>query len=1092
MRKTKLLLMACAILSASQAWAYQTPAADGIYYLYNTACTQGTPGFLSSGNNYGFQAVIDQFGLPVKLISTGADNTYLFQFIHHNGFLSDNGFMYSDGDTERARTITVQDQGEGNYKLINTNNENTDIEDWYGNIVGDGTGNRRNYIWQFLSKEERDAIIAGYTTDVKLNAATSMGITLSELTAAAFDDYLSANYIEVDQSSKIQNGTFNTIHNTTGWTTVANSNSNFNIGWGNLEPKTTPEVYEGAGAIRQTITVDKAGLYKVSVNATYRCGNSANNNRIGELGYDGSVAYLKANNSIAKIPDWYSGKINGNGPDSPSEANSTYFLAGKYLTEVLVYVGEEKEIEISINSPAHTWGGWLMFNNFKLIYYSDEVSDEDATEILKEANSYEGKKMQTAVQTALTNAKNTFEGAKTIANYNALSAANTIASASIAEYAKLNAAITAASTIYSPLAANIADYNNAINDAQAIYDAATTSDCSDAIKSLENAMKTANIADFNYVDTNFPYGVTLGTWTTVNAIDRSGQHWDGTSTSTYSEQNEGWGDNHWTCSYSQKLTLPAGKYVFKVAGRKSSDYATIELTVKNGDNIISSVNSFPNGDTGFGISTDGKANFSTEGTYANNNIGRGWQWRFAEFELTDPATVNVAITATATAQNQWVGFCNATIQTNNNDNIALMEALITLNSTKTQATLTKYTNTGSGIFQYDEYTNNSLWSAYEAAKENADNYTLTASSTANEINSLVTALNDAITNYNNQSLNAPVTDSRYFVSIVEDGKDWNGNAITFIAGARTDMGLYGIKYLAPANANMNQALKFTAVEGELNTYKVSAIRPDGSEQYITTGSTYEGGNNNQIRTTDDAAKASWIKISATPANGKFQLLNVSAGNKVIANNGNNDVYTNGNADFTIAEATQATVNLAIDADVKYATRIFPFTPTLPAGVKAYSCEALDGTTLTLTEVATLAANVPYILEATEGCASTDLNGWGTADAESYTEGLLTGVYAATPAPVGSYVMQNGTSGVGFYQVAENGQPTVGANRVYLTATSQARTLFFSGETTAIYAINALTSGKAEIYDTAGTRLPTLKKGIHIIKNGDKTMKVMVK
>ena len=447
--KRKLFLLLCALLTmigVQKAHAYQTPEADGIYYLYNTACTDGNPGFMSTGNNYGFQVVIDNFGFPVKLISV-EDGKYRFQFVHHEGYLADDGFMYSDGNTDRARTITIQDQGEGKYKLLNTNNSK-EIEDWYGNVVGDGTGSRHNYLWQFMSKAERDAIVAGYTTSVKLAAATSMGMPASVDTESEFDDYLSTNYIGIDQSTKITNGTFDTNHVTTGWETHNNDNRTFKLGWGNVDPKTTPEVYEGAGYINHTtISVDKAGLYKVSVNATYRCGNSANNNRIGDLGYDGSVAYLQANNSIAKISDWYSGKIDGNGPGNPSEANSVYFAAGKYLTEVYVYVGDAKTIDISLHSHAFTWGGWLMFNNFKLTYYSDEVSDDDATAILGQATALESAVIQGSVKTALTDAKTTFDGARTIANYNALNTAIDNANASKDAYANAKAYLDEAATI---------------------------------------------------------------------------------------------------------------------------------------------------------------------------------------------------------------------------------------------------------------------------------------------------------------------------------------------------------------------------------------------------------------------------------------------------------------------------------------------------------------------------------------------------------------------------------------------------------------------------------------------------------------------
>lgn len=505
MKKLKLFFAAFALLlGISNVSAYQTPTAGEIYYLYNTACTDGTPGFMSTGNGYGFQVVIDSFGFPVKLIDAG-DGNFQFQFIHHEGYLSDDGFMYSDGGTDRARTIQIQDQGSGNYKLLNTNNSK-EIEDWYGNVVGDGAGNRHNYIWQFLSKAERDAIIAGYATSVKMSAASSMGMPASVDNDEKFDAYLAENYIGVDQSTKITNGTFTTAHVTTDWSTTANSNRSFNIGWGNQDPKDTPEVYEGAGYLTHTtISVDKAGLYKVSVNATYRCGNNANNNRIGDLGYDGSVAYLQANNNIAKLGDWYSGKINGNGPGSPSEANSKYFSAGKYLTEVYVYVDDAKTIDISLHSHAFTWGGWLMFNNFKLTYYSDEVSDEDATALLAAAAAVNGKPMLGTVQATLTSAVSSFDGARTIANYNALSEAVSEAETSVTAYANAKAYLDEAAIILE--GTNVytaAAYATYYSEPKAKYDAQTlTTSEANALVKTSTGWHSANTID----------DILLSTWT---------------------------------------------------------------------------------------------------------------------------------------------------------------------------------------------------------------------------------------------------------------------------------------------------------------------------------------------------------------------------------------------------------------------------------------------------------------------------------------------------------------------------------------------------------------------------------------------------
>ena len=397
------------------------------------------------------------------------------------------------------------------------------------------------------------------------------------------------------------------------------------------------------------------------------------------------------------------------------------------------------------------------------------------------------------------------------------------------------------------------------------------------------------------------------------------------------------------------------------------------------------------------------------------------------------------------------------------------------------------TNIGSGVFQYPTSTA-TKWTTYSSAKSAVDDYTFTTSSTAAGAKALVDALDDAIDDYNGITLNAPDPSKRYWITMHDAEKAWDGNAITFIAGGRSGEGDYNVQYLSAANANMNQALKFTAVDGKANTYKISGIRvADGTEQYLTGKKKgYNAGGNDQIRTTDDASKALEITVQATTTDNQFKLIN-ETGTEIARNSKDpdNGVYADGNVGsyFTIAEASQAEVAIKIASNVKYATRIFPFVPELPDGVKAYSCAASEGNELTLVEVeeGDLAANVPYILEAESGCNET-LQGWGTAGATSYTTGWLTGVYEATEAPVGSYVLQNNDK-VAFYLVATDNQPTVGANRCYMTnggGNTARAAFFFPGSITGVNNV-AAAAAEAEVKD--GKYIENGK--VVIVKNGKK-------
>jgi len=110
-----------------------------------------------------------------------------------------------------------------------------------------------------------------------------------------------------------------------------------------------------------------------------------------------------------------------------------------------------------------------------------------------------------------------------------------------------------------------------------------------------------------------------------------------------------------------------------------------------------------------------------------------------------------------------------------------------------------------------------------------------------------------------------------------------------------------------------------------------------------------------------------------------------------------------------------------------------------------------------------------------------------------TVGLLTGVYEDMPAPVGSYVMQIIDEKVGFYQVAQGEQPTVGANRCYLTAPdSNVKAFFFNAEdATGINSATLNDKGQMindnAIYNLAGQRIGRMQKGINIV-NGKKILK----
>lgn len=180
----------------------------------------------------------------------------------------------------------------------------------------------------------------------------------------------------------------------------------------------------------------------------------------------------------------------------------------------------------------------------------------------------------------------------------------------------------------------------------------------------------------------------------------------------------------------------------------------------------------------------------------------------------------------------------------------------------------------------------------------------------------------------------------------------------------------------------------------------------------------------------------------------------------------------------------ATLNVT---DAGYATFCAPFEVMAPEGIKAYTCSSInENSELVLVEVNnTIPANTPVILAGSVG--SGEYFGEGEQPSNGLVCGLLTGVYVETPAPEGSYVLQQKEEKVAFYKVASS-DVMVGANRAYLSMpSSNAKAFTFKpGSATSIKALNSLMNGKAEIYDLNGRKRISLQKGVNIV-NGTKVV-----
>ena len=141
-----------------------------------------------------------------------------------------------------------------------------------------------------------------------------------------------------------------------------------------------------------------------------------------------------------------------------------------------------------------------------------------------------------------------------------------------------------------------------------------------------------------------------------------------------------------------------------------------------------------------------------------------------------------------------------------------------------------------------------------------------------------------------------------------------------------------------------------------------------------------------------------------------------------------------------------------------------------------------GDKLTLTAVAdkNIKAGQAVILKSTAATITlTSTTDEATAD---FSTNELIGTDVAMTAPANTYVLDNGTSGVGFYKYTG----TLEANKAYITIAAGARDFYAFDNVTAIKSVRDNTQKDATYYDLNGRQVQNPTKGLYIV-NGKKVI-----
>lgn len=599
-----LFSMALALGLSAQSYGSETvsEAGAGQFLLYNV----GAQKYLCPGNAWGTHASLGEVGMMVELLPQG-DGTYHVStkpYYNADKYLSDGA--WTDNTQALYSFEKVEGTAEPTYKLVC----NSKTLYWSGtgtdltlDANAPAEGSEANAQWRLVKIGLEDA------TEEKPQDVSCL------ITNPDFD--IRGN----------QNG----LGALKGWIGEPTPNfscaERFNMNF---------DVYEEKTGLPN-------GRYRLSCQGFYRAGGGGSTDK------NTKNAVLYANNDETPLMNILEEEGNyAKVPNSMEEAQEC-FSQGLYKNNSVLVTVTDGTLRFGVKKSTKLDWDWTIFDTFRLEYLG-EVKDLNAAAVT------EFKKLQDEGNTLLqenSSMKNTEE-------YKAL---QTVIekTASADNLADLKAEYYSAKNTFLGSKAIFEAWDAAYKAEEAVLKglgiaeqfATRPNTAAEAAKGAQ----TMNVAEYDAVVNDYTTAIKLGNWTTSGAANFNNEHWSGNKVNYLNQDDsnkQGWNANSWSMSASQEITLPAGDYVFKAAGRKSAD-ATMTLSVKNGDTSLGEVVNFPSGNTGSGIATDGTASFEG-GNYANSNKGYGWQWRFVPFTLTEETTITISIEAGANLIHNWASF----------------------------------------------------------------------------------------------------------------------------------------------------------------------------------------------------------------------------------------------------------------------------------------------------------------------------------------------------------------------------------------------------------------------------------------------------
>jgi hypothetical protein len=242
-----------------------------------------------------------------------------------------------------------------------------------------------------------------------------------------------------------------------------------------------------------------------------------------------------------------------------------------------------------------------------------------------------------------------------------------------------------------------------------------------------------------------------------------------------------------------------------------------------------------------------------------------------------------------------------------------------------------------------------------------------------------------------------------------------------------------------------------------------------------------------------AASSAWSLLSTT-----FNILDETKVEVGFYSKGKN---VNGNQagwfqldDFQLIRLSDPDTKYTRTVSNEFGSLCLPHASSETSGIaKLYKITEITASSVTVEEQEEMAltAGAPYLFQKEDDATEITVTYVGYPAPDAVSDDYLVGSLEESTVPTGNYVLQSDE-----FRKVDSEDFKLAANRAYLqgakvpaeASASALRIGFGDNTATGISAVEALTSGKAEIYDLNGRKLNALRKGINIV-NG---VKVLVK